>query len=100
MEDLTKTICKLSNWKALGAERIQNFWIKKLHAAHQSMLNIFNNLCQNPTFMPTWLTKGITILIHKKDNETNAINDRPITCLPTSYKLLTLLVPTPNSHPQ
>ena len=39
-----------------------------------------------------WLTGGKTTLLYKKGNTNEAKNYRPITCLPTYYKLLTLIL--------
>lgn len=42
--------------------------------------------------MPKWMTGGRTTLIHKKGETTTGNNYRPFTCLPTTYKLLTLIL--------
>jgi hypothetical protein len=39
--------------------------------------------------MPEWLTAGVTFLMPKNDNTKTPKNYRPVTCLPTIYKLLT-----------
>ena len=83
---------KLNNWKSPGIDKVHNFWIKKLHALHIPMMNAFNFICKNPNAMPTWMTEGITSLIPKGDDESCAKNYRPITCLPTTYKFLTLIL--------
>ena len=46
----------------------------------------------NPELTPKWFTQGVTYLL-TKSNETNAPkNYRPITCLPTMYKILTSII--------
>ena len=51
-----------------------------------------NEMIENPTIIPEWMTKGKTTLIFKTGEENKAKNYRPITCLPTMYKLLTLMM--------
>ena len=91
-EDLRKNLKKLRNWKAPGLDKVQNFWIKKLHTLHSPMAKAFNHICQHPESMPKWMTEGTTTLIYKKGKESLPKNYRPITCLPTTFKLLTLLL--------
>ena len=91
-EDLQKNLKKLRNWKAPGLDKVQNFWIKKLHALHSPMVKALNHICHHPESMPLWMTEGTTTLIYKKGEESLPKNYRPITCLPTTFKLLTLLL--------
>jgi hypothetical protein len=39
-----------------------------------------------------WLTAGVTLLIPKNENTEKPKNYRPITCLPTIYKLITSII--------
>ena len=44
--------------------------------------------------MPSWLTRGKTSLLQKDKSKGNiASNYRPITCLPSLWKLLTGVIP-------
>jgi hypothetical protein len=52
---------------------------------------IFNNLIEEDS-IPEWLTAGLTYLIPKNENTENAKNYRPVTCLPTTYKLITSII--------
>ena len=88
-KNLGESIKNLSNWKAPGLDQVQNFWLKYLTVLHPTMLNLFNKNVKNPENAPLWLTGGRTTLIHKKGETSNAKNYRPITCLPTYYKLIT-----------
>ena len=46
----------------------------------------------NSELNPKWFTQGVTYLL-PKSNETNIPkNYRPITCLPTMYKILTSII--------
>ena len=71
---------------------MQNFWLKKLTALHPLMAKLCNTVAREPSTAPSWLTCGRTTLIHKKGPTDVATNYRPITCLPTIYKLMTLLM--------
>ena len=42
--------------------------------------------------MPNWLTEGLTYLLPKTDDTKNPKNYRPITCLTTTYKILTSII--------
>jgi hypothetical protein len=42
--------------------------------------------------IPEWLTVGVTYLIPKNENIGNPKNYRPVTCLPTTYKLITSIL--------
>ena len=91
-ERMTSATKRLSNWKAPGLDLVQNFWIKYLHALHPLLADLFNETMKKPEDTPLWLTRGRTTLIHKKGSTKEANNYRPITCLPTYYKLLTLIL--------
>ena len=46
--------------------------------------------CLDSEFVPSWLTRGRTSLLQKDKSKGNvASNDRPITCLPLMWKLMT-----------
>ena len=92
IEQMQQTTAKLSNWKSPGPDQVQNFWIKYLTAAHPALTRICNQVITDPSKAPAWLTGGHTTLIHKKGPTEEATNYRPITCLPTYYKLLTLFL--------
>jgi hypothetical protein len=52
---------------------------------------IFNKLIEEDS-IPEWLTAGVTYLIPKNKNTENPKNYRPVTCLPTTYKLITSII--------
>ena len=91
-EKLTLAAKKLSNWKAPGLDLVQNFWIKYLYALHPLLAEHFNQEMYEDENKSEWMTGGKTTLIHKKGSTKQANNYRPITCLPTYYKLLTLIL--------
>jgi hypothetical protein len=87
------TICRrLANWKSPGLDQVQNFWLKHLSSLHPLLAELLNDIVKHPSKSPKWFTRGKTVLLHKKGPTTAAKNYRPITCLPTYYKLTTLLL--------
>lgn len=88
-EDLKKVVKNLANWKAPGNDGIQNFWYKKLTAIHHHLTNQFNTVLRNPEQLPDFLTNGVTYLLPKSDQLQDPSQYRPITCLPTMYKIFT-----------
>jgi hypothetical protein len=52
---------------------------------------IFNKLIEEDSILE-WLTAGVTYLIPKNENTENPKNYRPVTCLPTTYKLITSII--------
>lgn len=59
---------------------------------HQDLTNAYNDCICNPETCPDWLTIGITYLLPKTEDTKNPKNYRPITCLPTTYKILTSII--------
>ncbi|KAL1446054.1 hypothetical protein WDU94_005517 [Cyamophila willieti] len=92
MNEVTECIKKTSNWKAPGPEKVHNFWIKYLTSTHRNITKSFNECLENNIKFPEFLIKGKTTLIHKKNNQLDPKNYRPITCLPTLYKLFTSII--------
>ena len=46
----------------------------------------------NPESAPEWLCEGLTCLLAKSEETRNPKNNRPITCLSTTYKILTSIL--------
>ena len=79
----------LPNWKAPGLDMIQGFCFKNFRSIH---IHLKSNLssCLIEGKVPSWMTKGRTILIQKEKTKGNeASNFRPITCLPIASKIST-----------
>ena len=87
-KDITEALRSTLNWKTPGKDQISNFWLKQLTTTHKYMAAIFNRLIEEGP-IPERLMAGIIFLIPKKENTENPKNYRPVTCLPTIYKLLT-----------
>ena len=92
-EEVTKTIGNTVSWKAPGIDNIANYWLKKFTSTHDQLAKIFNQLIANPLTTPNSLTQGLTYLQPKDKHDTlNPAKYRPITCLPTIYKVLTAII--------
>ncbi|XP_060525287.1 uncharacterized protein LOC132701423 [Cylas formicarius] len=89
VEDLNEVLAKAKNWKAPGPDGIQNFWYKKFTAVRSKLADILSLILDNPQSAPSFLTKGMTYLLPKTDYPIKDPSKyRPITCLPTIYKIL------------
>jgi len=87
-KDVADTLRTTLNWKAPGREQIANFWLKQPTATHKHSAALFNKLIEENQ-IPEWLMAGVAFLIPKNENTENPKNYRPVTCLPTIYKLMT-----------
>nr|XP_018896013.1 PREDICTED: uncharacterized protein LOC109029817 [Bemisia tabaci] len=95
--DVEGALKKMLNWKAPGPDKLQNFWLKSFKSAHQQLARCFGRcfgkILQCPEELPAFLTTGITFLIPKtKRYSDDPAKYRPITCLPTVYKLLASII--------
>lgn len=92
VNDIREGAKHLSNWKAPGRDGLHNYWLKKFTACHQILALKFNEVLNNPQLFPRFLTQGHTYLIPKSNATEDPSQYRPITCLPTMYKLLSALI--------
>ena len=91
-ESLQKAVKKLPNWKAPGSDGLQGYWIKAFKSLHGDMERLLNK-CLGEGWVPSWMTKGRTVLIQKDLSKGNVpSNYRPITCLPMMWKILTGII--------
>ena len=88
-EDIATVTGRLKNWKAAGIDGVQNFWYKKFIVLHEVLAIICTRLIKGEEELPRFTTKGITHLLPKNTDTANPSQYRPITCLPTLYKLIT-----------
>lgn len=91
-EDLLNCLKRTPNWKAAGPDKIQGFWLKQFTSLHSKLAKLFDRTLTDPKLFPTYLTTGVTYLLPKKGDLEDPKNYRPITCLPTLYKLYTSLL--------
>ena len=83
---------KTSNWKSPGPDAVPNVWLKQLRALHQHLLHAYNQAIEHPVSLPNWYTTAQAYLLPKSKDTENPKNYRPIACLSTSYKVLTLIL--------
>ena len=92
-EELRTTIRKTHNWKAPGCDKLHNFWLKRFTSTHEQILKCLNHILKHPGNTPEFFTQGVTYLIPKtSEPSTDPSKYRPITCLPTMYKVLTSIL--------
>ena len=88
VQEVTSATNKTNNWKSPGKDKVPNIWLKYLESLHEDMAKAYTRIIEKPAEMPEWLTDGLTILLSKTEETKNPKNYRPITCLPTMYKVL------------
>ena len=82
---------KKRNWSSTGLDKTTNFWIKVCKSLLTAFSLAVKTLMQNKLPFPHWLPGARTVMIPKcKDPRAN--DHRPITCLSTSYKLITAVI--------
>ena len=86
-----KALKKMKNWRAAGADGVQGFWLKNLTSLHEKLAEQLQIVLNGD--IPNWMTTGRTSLILKNPKHPEKeSNYRPITCLPTIWKLLTSVI--------
>ena len=89
IEELRSALTKSHKWKSPGVDKIPNFRLNCLTSTLKQMALNFTNILQNPETAPEWLTEGTTYLLPKSQETQNPQDYPPITCLTTTYKILT-----------
>ena len=88
---LKEILGRMPNWMSPGPgpDLLQGFWLKNFSSLHERV-RLRLKECLDSGFVPSWLTRGRTLLVQKDKSKGNvASNYRPITCLPLMWKLLT-----------
>ena len=88
-KNLTAKSNKKKNWTAPRIYGIQNYWWKKFKSAQRALKRAFEKIRDSNELMPVWWPSGRTILLPKTKGLSDEKKYRPITCLNTSYRLLT-----------
>ncbi|KAL0812006.1 hypothetical protein ABMA28_009402 [Loxostege sticticalis] len=88
-EDIEKVSQKMKSWKSPGIDGIHSFWYKKFYSLHDILGSAITDMIKGIVEMPRFLTKGLTYMLPKSNNTSDPSQYRPITCLPTLYKLIT-----------
>ena len=92
IDEIKESTNKFSNWKSPGVDNLQNFWWNKFEKTHPKLRDIYNDIVDNPDIFPEWFVTGRTTLVPKKAQTETPSNYRPITCLPTTYKILSSIM--------
>ncbi|XP_047501775.1 uncharacterized protein LOC125047544 [Penaeus chinensis] len=90
--EIKKIVKNLQNWKAPGPDKVHNFWVKHFDAVHEQLARALSEVTRDPSILPDWFTTGVTFLLTIGKNTKDPKNYRPITCLPTMYKVVTALI--------
>ena len=91
-EKVKKEVAKRKRWTASSIDGIQNYWWKKLEPVQKSLAREFTKINEYNTNIPTWWLTGRTVLLPKTKHLKDEKDYRPITCLNTSYKIMTGVV--------
>lgn len=89
MDELATSIRNTHNWKCPGPDNVHNYWYKKFTSVHPYLTAQVNSILQNPERAPDFMLEGRTFIKPKNQDTKNPANYRPITCLPTIYKIIT-----------
>ena len=89
LDSFNRKLAKYSNFKAPGIDKLPNYWIKALTPLHTHYVLFFDRIIRGNDPTPEWLTTGCTTLLPKSQQTNVPSKYRPITCLSTTYKLLT-----------
>ena len=92
LEKVKKELGKRKGWTAPGIDGIQNYWWKMLELAQEALTRAFTKIKEDNKNIPVWWPTGRTVLIPKTKCLEDEKNYRPITCLNTSYKIMTGVV--------
>ena len=92
LDMIKKQAKKVKNWAAPGKAEVHGYWLKHPTSLHTRMAWQLNQLLQTG-IIEDWMTTGKTTLL-MKSKEKGAVpsNYRPITCLPTTFKLMTVII--------
>ncbi|XP_050550436.1 uncharacterized protein LOC118279092 [Spodoptera frugiperda] len=97
--DITNTTAKLHNWKCPGIDKIHNYWFKKLDCLHKILAKNITEIILGKQNIPEFIATGITYMLPKTQYTAQPSQYRPITCLPTIYKIITSTITTKiNKH--
>ena len=96
-EEFDEVLRCTAPWKACGVDSIYTFPIKKCPAIKKSVYQLVKKMVEwrvvdNWNEENNWLLEGRTVLIYKGGDRKDPANYRPITCLPTITKMITLAI--------
>ena len=72
-----KGLTKIANWKAPVPDMLQGYWLKNVRSLYKKLTDNLSE-CLERGNVPTWMTKGRTVLIQKvKKDELNQVTIDP-----------------------
>ena len=83
---------KIKNWTAPGKDEVHSYWLKHCTSLHTGKAKQLNHLLQTGSIEDWMSTRKTTLLMENKEKGTIPSNYRPITCLPTNFKLMTVTI--------
>lgn len=84
---------KMKSWTAPGPDQVHAFWLKQLSSLHGRLAQQLQTAMEDEHGIPEWMGVGRTVLIMKDKAKGPVVdNYRPITCLPTTWKLFSSIV--------
>ena len=91
-ELIEKLIKKMKNNTSPGRDLVVGHWIKRLTSAHHYSMKSYENLLQQRTELPRWLTLTRTTMLPKNKDTDNPKNFRPKACQNNMFKLYTAII--------
>ena len=64
---LKKILGRMANWKSPGPDLVQEFWLNNFSSLHERV-KLQLKECLDSGFVPSWLTRGRTLLLQKDKN--------------------------------
>ena len=92
VKELQTTVKKSHKWKSAGVDQVLDYWLNSFYKGHFILASPLSDAIKNPEDSPAWLTEWITYLQPKANDTVNPKNYRPVTCVSTTYKLLTSII--------
>ncbi len=80
---------KQSPWKAPGPDGVAAYWLKGFGGLVEQMMSQVEAMIEGRDGFPHWFVRGRTVLIPKRNEASEPTDFRPITCLNSTYKLMT-----------
>ena len=88
-DKVKKEVAKRKGWTSQRIDGIQNYWWKKFESAQKALTRAFTKLKEDNSMIPISWPTGRKVLLPKTKNLEDEKYYRPITCLNTSYKIMT-----------
>ena len=96
-EEFEEVLRCTAPWKACGVDSVDSFPIKRCPLIKKAVFQLVKSMVKwkvkdKLDEENNWLLEGRTVLIYKGGDRKDPANYRPITCLPTITKMVTLAI--------